>query len=70
MLELGNMGSAHLSIWCSPRQSVRFIECMKEDHKMKWSLCLKIDLNVVIVMKGLYMGGLYFLYLFDMPLFM
>lgn len=65
------MGSAHLSIWCSPRQSVCFIECMKEDHKMKWSpLYLGIDLNVVIAMKGLYKGGLYFLYLFDMPLFM
>lgn len=46
------MGSAHLSIWCSPRQSVRFIVCMKEDHKMKWSLCLEIDLNGVIDIKA------------------
>ncbi len=70
MLELGNRGSDHLSIGVAPESRVRFIECMKEDHKMKWSLCLEVDLNVVIAMKCLYKRGLYFLYLFDMPLFM
>lgn len=62
--------------------TVRTIVCMKEDHKMKSGLfiCMKmfnkayapwiVAAMIVIVMKGLYKGCLYFLYLLDMPLFM